>query len=202
MALALFDFDGTVTTHETMPAFIRQSASKRRLAFGQLLLAPLILGYKLGLVSGIVIRRVIVRLAYSGVSYAELERCGQQFAEQYLSASLRPEAMERIKWHKNSGHKIVIVSGGLDIYLAPWCREHGLDLICSSLEHRKGLLTGHYSGEQCVLSEKARRVRELYDIDSFESIYAYGDTPEDNDMLSIATSAYYKWQQVETFSKR
>lgn len=199
MILALFDFDGTVTTHETMPDFIRQSVSKRRLISGQLLLAPFILGYKLGLVSGVVIRRVLVRVAYSGVPIAWLERSGHQFAEQYLSASLRPEAMERIKWHKDSGHKVVIVSGGLDIYLAPWCQKHGLDLICSSLEH---LLTGKYNGEQCVLSEKVRRVSERYDLDSFESIYAYGDTVEDKDMLNIATNAYYQWQHVESATKR
>lgn len=202
MILALFDFDGTVTTHETMPDFIRQSVSKRRLISGQLLLAPFILGYKLGLVSGVVIRRVLVRVAYSGVPIAWLERRGHQFAEQYLSASLRPEAMERIKWHKDSGHKVVIVSGGLDIYLAPWCQKHGLDLICSSLEHREGLLTGKYNGEQCVLSEKVRRVSERYDLDSFESIYAYGDTVEDKDMLNIATNAYYQWQHVESAIKR
>ncbi|RUO34090.1 HAD family hydrolase [Aliidiomarina soli] len=202
MALALFDFDGTVTTHETMPVFIKLSVGKRRLVFGHLILAPLILGFKLGFVSGVVIRRVIVRLAYSRVPIVRLERSGHQFAEQYLSASLRPEAMERINWHKDSGHKVVIVSGGLDIYLAPWCQKHGLDLICSSLEHREGLLTGKYDGEQCVLSEKVRRVHERYDLDSFESIYAYGDTLEDKDMLNIATNAYYQWQHVESATKR
>lgn len=128
MALALFDFDGTVTTHETMPVFIRLSVRKRRLVFGHLILAPLIFGYKLGFVSGVVICRVIVRLAYSGVPIVGLERSGHQFAEQYLSASLRPEAMERIKWHKDSGHKVVIVSGGLDIYLARGAKNMDLTL--------------------------------------------------------------------------
>ena len=52
MSLALFDFDGTITTHETMPDFVRQSVSRRRLLLGNLVLAPLVLGYKLGLVSG------------------------------------------------------------------------------------------------------------------------------------------------------
>ncbi|EDR5491891.1 HAD family hydrolase, partial [Salmonella enterica subsp. enterica serovar 9,12:-:1,5] len=28
------------------------------------------------------------------------------------------------------------------------------------------------------------------------TIYAYGDTPEDLDMLAIATKQYYQWQEV------
>ena len=63
MSLALFDFDGTITTRDTMPDFVRRSVSRRRLLVGQLLLAPLVLGYKIGILSGTLIRRVIVRFA-------------------------------------------------------------------------------------------------------------------------------------------
>ncbi|ECP5059854.1 HAD family hydrolase, partial [Escherichia coli] len=55
MSLALFDFDGTITTRETMPDFVRRSVSRRRLLVGQLLLAPLVLGYKIGILSGTLI---------------------------------------------------------------------------------------------------------------------------------------------------
>ena len=196
MSLALFDFDGTITTHETMPDFVRQSVSRRRLLLGNLVLAPLVLGYKLGLVSGVLIRRVIVRFAYSGVPLATIESAGQAFARNYLPNALRPEAMERIAWHKAQGHKVVVVSGGLDAYLSPWCNEHGLELICSSLQHSQGVLTGRYLGQQCVLAEKARRVREGHDLSAYSTVYAYGDTPEDRDLLGIATKPHYQWQEV------
>jgi len=196
MTLALFDFDGTITTHETMPDFVRQSVSRHRLLLGNLVLAPLVLGYKLGLVSGVLIRRVIVRFAYSGVPLATIELAGQAFARNYLPKALRPEAMERIAWHKAQGHKVVVVSGGLDVYLSPWCNEHGLELICSSLQHRQGVLTGCYHGQQCVLAEKARRVREGHDLNGYSTVYAYGDTPEDRDLLGIATKPYYQWKEV------
>lgn len=196
MSLALFDFDGTITTHETMPDFVRQSASRRRLLLGQLVLVPLVLGYKLGLVSGVLIRRAIVRFAYSGMPVATIQSAGQDFARDYLPSVLRREAMERIVWHKAQGHKVVVVSGGLDVYLVPWCNEHGLELICSSLQHRQDVLTGHYLGQQCVLAEKARRVRERHDLSAYTTVYAYGDTPEDRDLLGIATKRYYQWQEV------
>jgi phosphatidylglycerophosphatase C len=164
MALALFDFDGTITTHETMPHFLRRSISRRRLLVGWLLLAPLVLGYKLRVVSGTFVRRAIVRFGYSGVAASAVAAFGRDFAQSYLPNVLRPEAMQRIAWHRAQGHKVVVVSGGLDAYLAPWCDAQGLELICSSLQRRNGVLTGYYEGQQCVLAEKARRVRERYDL--------------------------------------
>ncbi len=196
MSIALFDFDGTITTQETMPDFVRQSVSFRRLLLGQLVLAPLVIGYKLGLVSGVLIRRAIVRIAYSGTSVAALDSAGQDFAQHYLPNVLRQEAMERIAWHKAQSHKIVVVSGGLDVYLSHWCNEHGLELICSSLQHRNGVLTGRYLGQQCVLAEKVRRVRERHDLGAYSTVYAYGDTPEDRDLLGVATKRYYQWQEI------
>lgn len=196
MSLALFDFDGTITTHETMPDFLHRSVSRPRLILGKLLLAPLVLGYKLGFVSGVVIRRAIVRFGYSGVPVAALEAAGQDFARDYLPNVLRREAVERIAWHKAQGHKVVVVSGGLDVYLAHWCNDHELDLICSSLQHRQGILTGQYLGRQCVLAEKARLVRARYDLTAYSTVYAYGDTPEDQELLGLATKQFYQWQEV------
>ena len=197
MSIALFDFDGTITEHETMPDFVRRSVSRHRLLFGQLLLAPLVLAYRLGLVSGVAIRSAIVRVGYRGVPVSALDAAGQGFAQSYLPRVLRQNAMQRIAWHKAQGHKVVVVSGGLDVYLAPWCKEQGLELICSSLQQNNGVLTGHYQGLQCVRAEKSRRVRERYDLSKYSSIYAYGDTPEDQDMLDIATVRYYQWQEVD-----
>lgn len=73
-----------------------------------------------------------------------------------------------------------------------------MELICSSLQQENGVLTGRYEGRQCVLAEKARRVRERYDLQSFDEIYAYGDTPEDRDLLGLATRKYYRWQEVDS----
>ena len=53
MNLALFDFDGTITTHEMLPPSVYSAVPPARLRVGRLLLAPWLAGYKLGWVSGI-----------------------------------------------------------------------------------------------------------------------------------------------------
>lgn len=193
---ALFDFHAAITTHETMPDFLRRSISRRRLVIGWILLAPIVAGYKVGLISGRLVRGVLVRYAYAGMPVSVLSICGEGFAKDRLPHILRPEAMERIAWHQAQGHKVAVVSGGLDVYLRPWCDAQGLDLLCSALEVRNGRLTGRYEGEQCVLAEKVRRVREAYDVGAFSEIYAYGDTAEDQHLLALASRKFYRWQEV------
>jgi phosphoserine phosphatase len=43
MNLALFDFDGTITTREMLPDFFRLAIPSHRLFIGKILLAPLII---------------------------------------------------------------------------------------------------------------------------------------------------------------
>jgi phosphatidylglycerophosphatase C len=196
MNLALFDFDGTITTREMFPDFMYYAIAPGRLATGRILLSPLIIGYKLGVVSGTLVRASIVRFGFAGVSVDQFEVSGRNFADTILPTALRQEALDRIAWHKAQGDKIVVVSGAFDIYLSHWCNLHKLDLICSSLAYKDKKLTGHYHGEQCVGPEKVRRVQERYDLKDYPVIYAYGDTKEDLDLLSIAHKRYYQWQEV------
>lgn len=198
MILALFDFDGTITTRETMPDFVRAAVPRARLRVWGTLLAPWVFGYKLGIVSGTNIREKIARFGFRGMPDAEYRAAGERFAREVLPTVLRPEAMARIAWHKARGDTVVVVSGGLDVYLSHWCRVQGVDLLCSKLEIVGGALTGHFDGAQCVREEKARRVRERYVLRDFSAVHAYGDTPEDAEMLALADESWLReWPVVE-----
>lgn len=196
MNLALFDFDGTITHKAMFADFMRFAVSRRRRLLGAAFFMPMMIGYKLGVVSGNTIRASVVRFGFRGARAAHVQAMGRRFSDEVLSTVLRPVALERIQWHKAQGDRIVVVSGALDVYLEHWCRQHGLDLICSRLEMVDGYLTGGYHGSQCVGEEKSRRVRETCKLENFSMVYAYGDTEEDLDMLSMADKKYYRWQEI------
>lgn len=202
MNLALFDFDGTITTREMLPDFFRLAIPRRRLLVGQVLLSPLIVGYKLGLVPGTLVRAAIVRFGFTGLAFADYDAAGAAFAAGVLPGVLRPEVMQRIAWHRAQGDHVVVVSGGLDVYLAHWCRMQGLDLVCSALEQSDGRLTGRYQGAQCVRAEKARLVRELHAPANYGDVYAYGDTVEDRELLALATRKFYRGVEITPFWPR
>ena len=196
MDLALFDFDGTITSRETFPDFMYATVPPRRLAMGKVLLAPLILGYKAGLVSGTVVRAAIVRFGLRGLPLAQVEAVAEELARTVLPGLIRAHAMQRIRWHQARGDVVVVVSGGFDVYLRHWCDAHGVQLICSSLEQADGMLTGRYAGAQCVSAAKVARVRERYELARFGRVYAYGDTREDRELLGLADEAYLGWERV------
>lgn len=197
MNLALFDFDGTLTERELFGEFLVRAVAPQRLAWGRLLLAPLVLGYRAGVLSGTLVRACAVRIGFSRADHGQVVAHGKRFFEDVLPGALRSIAMQRMQWHLDQGDTVVVVSGAFDLYLSHWCQAHGVGLICSSLEVRDGVLTGRYLGAQCVGPEKARRVREHYQLEDYPVVYAYGDTPEDRDLLALASRRCYRWVELD-----
>jgi phosphatidylglycerophosphatase C len=201
MNLALFDFDGTITTSDTFSPFVRLAVEPARMRAGQVLLGPLVLGYRLGLVSAGHTRSAVVRFGFRGASAATVRDRGRRYATEVVPGTLRRSALERIEWHKQQGDDIVVVSGSLDVYLRPWCEARGLRCICTELEECNGRLTGSYRCSDCVGAEKVRRIREQYPLRSYSLIYAYGDTEDDREMLDMAQRRYYRWQEIADWSE-
>lgn len=194
--LALFDFDGTITTREMLPDFVHYAVPKWRLRIGKVLLMPMVIAYRLGFVCGTAIRAAIAWVGFRGMAEAEYEAKAIAFARDVLPGVLRPEVMQRIAEHKARGDTVVVVSGAYDVYLKHWCATHGLDLIASTLEVRNGRLTGRYAGAQNVNAEKTRRVRERYELAGYTEVHAHGDTPEDQGLLALAQRRFYRGTEV------
>lgn len=194
--LALFDFDGTITSADMFTPFIRYAVSRRRMAVGQLVLAPVIASYKLGLVHATVARASVAHIAFAGKNADAIRAKGAAYARERFAGVMRPESLARIAWHQAQGDTVVVVSASLEFYLADWCTESGLDLICTRLEVRNGTLTGRYLHGDCTGPEKARRVRERYDLKAYEVIYAYGDSSEDEELLALAHSRHFRGQRI------
>lgn len=196
MDLALFDFDGTITEHETFPGFVRATVDRRRLRWGGWLLAPYVLGYRLGWVSGQSVRRRIVAFAYRGRSEVEVRAAAREHLQAVVARQLRPQALERIAWHRQRGDRVVVVTANLELFVSDWCEQQGLEYLCSHLEVRDGVLTGRYLGHDCCGPEKSRRVRERIVLDDYASVYAYGDTAEDRELLALADRRFYRWHEL------
>ncbi|KGI76901.1 HAD-IB family phosphatase [Oleiagrimonas soli] len=200
--LALFDFDGTLTTRETFADFVRAAAPPWRRRLGGLWFGPMYAGYKAGWVSGNRIRAEVVRFGFRGLPAAALRAAGEAFARDVLPTLLDARMMQRLDDHRRCGDVVAVVSGALDVYLQPWCVQHGLPVICSRLQVVDHVVTGRYEGAQCVGEEKARRVRMSWDLSSFGEIHAYGDTAEDHAMLALAHRAYFRGRRMDASSAR
>jgi HAD superfamily hydrolase (TIGR01490 family) len=196
MNLALFDFDGTITRSDTWTPFVRLAATRPRIVAAMVLLAPLIVAYKLRWIPARKARPIVARFAFQGRRLDEIRESGRRYAADVLPGVVRQRALDRLAWHKSRGDTIVVVSASLDVYLAPWCEAMGVDLICTTLEERGPRFTGRYVRGECVGAEKLRRIRQRFDLERYPIVYAYGDTDEDREMLELADEKYYRWQRV------
>jgi HAD superfamily hydrolase (TIGR01490 family) len=191
-ALALFDFDGTVTRTDTMFAFIRFTHGTLRMALGIWLLAPLLTGVKLGIVGKTKGKETLLRLFYRGWDIQRFREQGKAFCINRLPSLLRTDALEKLRWHKQEGHRIILVSASAEDWVGPWAEQEEIEFLCTRLEIRNGRLTGKIQGKNCNGPEKVERVKNTLSVDTYPVIYAYGDTSGDRAMLAIATQPYYR----------
>ncbi|QCO67943.1 HAD family hydrolase [Luteimonas yindakuii] len=193
--LALFDFDHTVTHCDTYSRFLRRVATPEQLAGARWAIGPWLLGYRAGLVSAAAIRRRVTRFAFAGRDAGEIAALAEAYAREELPGLVRPEALQRIEWHRAQGHTLVLVSASLDLYLVPWCVTYGFDVVCNRLEEVDGRLTGRYQPDDCG-PHKVREIRARFDPTAFERVYAYGDSREDRPMLALAHERWYRGRRI------
>jgi len=195
-ALALFDFDGTISFRDSFAGFIKFTVGRTRFYLGVARLTPVVIGFLLGFIRASRAKELMSVYFFGGREAAEFEALASRYSREELPKIVRKEALKRIAWHKGKGDAVVVVSASMDIWLKDWCKAQGVDLIATGLEVRDGRVSGRFIPRNCSGREKVRRIREQYDLESFDYIYAYGDNPGDRAMLAVANEAYYRWRRI------
>src|SRR5690606_32802448 len=113
-----------------------------------------------------------------------------QESSQKLLLKLNPKLLEQIRQDRESAHAALHYSASLDLYLKPVCSYLNIDLICSEVEIKAGKITGFYQTPDCSNIQKKIRILEKYNLQDYAEIYAYGNSEEDEEMLSLATYSY------------
>jgi phosphatidylglycerophosphatase C len=115
-----------------------------------------------------------------------------QGQECLLFRVIRPKALQEIDKLKAAGAGVVIVSASPEYWLQGWCDNIGIKCIATRLLTAGNKLTGKIDGINCYGEEKVNRIKKNYDLDTFSSVYCYGDTPGDKPMLALGTIRFYK----------
>ena len=192
MHLALFDFDGTITTDDSLIKFIRYVNGDFITAWGLLILSPMLILYKLKLIPNYKAKQWMLSYFFNGVDYQKFKDNAEEYSLNHIDTILRPKAMEKIEWHKKRGHKVVVVSTSIDLWLAGWCSRNNLELIATRLEIKNNKLTGKFASKNCYGMEQVNRIKKNYNLDNYEVVYAYGDSMGDHQMLDLADIKYYR----------
>jgi len=190
--IAFFDFDGTVTTRDTLLEFIKFTKGAPAFYSGFLFNIFYLLAYKIKVITNQEAKEKVLGYFFRGTDVTEFDRMAVEFSKIKLPSLIRSKAQKEILTLQNDNIDVVIVSASPENWIRHWCFEKNLILIASVLETRDGKITGKISGKNCHGQEKVRRILEKYSIEEYNEVYAYGDTKGDLPMLGLATKPYYK----------
>ncbi|KUO65658.1 MAG: haloacid dehalogenase [Lutibacter sp. BRH_c52] len=193
MKISFFDFDGTITTKDSLADFVKFAVGKQNYYLGLLILSPVLIRYIFNFVSNNMAKEKLLYHFFNGWNINRFQQISDKYGLERIDKIIRPKAIEKIKWHQQKGHEVVVVSASMENWLIAWCQKNNLNLISTKLEVKDNLLTGRFSTLNCNGIEKVNRIKEKYCLEDYEVIYAYGDSKGDKEMLSIADKKYYKY---------
>ncbi len=190
--IAFFDFDGTITTKDTLLEFIKFSKGHFRFYLGFILHIPFLIGFKIKLISNQTAKEKILKFFFSKMPVEEFKKYCTAFSKNVLPKLIRAEAEEEISRLQRRNVMVVIVSASPENWIKDWASEIKAELIASRLEIKDRKLTGKILGKNCHGNEKVNRINETYDLTKYHVVAAYGDSSGDKPMLQLAANASYK----------
>jgi phosphatidylglycerophosphatase C len=190
--VAAFDFDETLTDRDTLLPFLHSIVGTRQYFIKMIRLSPILAAYSLRFVPNWRAKQVVLSHFLAGIPQDQLHKEAEHFAEHEIPKWLRHEAVERLRWHQSKGHRTILVSASLAIYLRPWAQHMGIqDVLGTELEVQQERFTGRIKGKNCYGPEKLARLQSLANVEHC-CLHAYGDSRGDRELLSVAQYPYYR----------
>lgn len=192
MTLALFDFDGTITTKDSFLDFIFFCHGIPKTLLGILCNSPFLILMILKFYPRGKAKEKIWNHFFGGWAEDKFNACATNYVQNRLPQILRPQALKKLAWHKAQGHTIVIVSASFENYLAFWTNKEKVNLLATQGQVIDKRISGRLASKNCHGEEKIRRIKQKYHLKDFNHVAAYGDSRGDLALKTIATEFYYK----------
>jgi HAD superfamily hydrolase (TIGR01490 family) len=186
---AFFDFDETIIDINSSKVGFKWLYENKMLSIW-FILKVFITGflYELNLISEKRMADGMV-IFYKGKKLSYFADRAEDFYHDLLKPHLVPKIVEKLKYHREQGHIVIIVSGSIRYYLEPVAKDLGIDyLVCTDLEEGyDGLLTGKPDGQICLGEYKQKMTQQIVkelNINLNES-FAYGNSQADIHLLKM-----------------
>ena len=182
--LAIFDFDGTLIREDstlTLLLFLLKKYPGSLFALSRVGIAGLFW------VGGLAQRDQVKSLVIQALRYVP-QPASREFFQQFHDQSLVPRylssGVQRIEWHRTQGHRLILASASLDLYLHHVAQFLGFDfLICTRTRRNPQL---QLAGPNCRGEEKLVQMSEFLPLENVDwrNSWAYTDSTSDLPILS------------------
>ncbi len=189
-----FDFDGTLTTKDTLLEFIRFAKGSGQMFRGFLLFSPLLLLMKLHLYPNWKAKQQLFSYFFKGMNIDDFNALCTHFAEQNKHL-LRPAGIEKVRQAiEEEQATVLIISASIDNWVRPFFDEidKKMQVLGTQIEAKEGRLTGQFTTKNCYGQEKVNRLTALYPHREAYDLIAFGDSRGDKELLDFADKGFYK----------
>ncbi len=191
--VAAFDFDGTISYHDTLLPFLIFVKGYVKTFFLLFLASPYLLAFMCKIISRKRAKEQVVTLFFKNIPLNELRTFGRRFAEEKIPSLLRPEVLCQIAEHLKKNEECILISASLEVYLEPWAKSIGFSKVLATRlkTDGRGLITGKILGENCWGPEKVVRLEEYAGERDKYILYAYGNSRGDRELLDYSDFPFY-----------
>lgn len=185
--IAVFDFDGTLTTKDTFIEFAKWALGTTRFILALILSLPYLVAWKLHFISSSKAKQKLFSRLFKDMPRGRFKQLGEQFSHQ-IDTILRQEVLDILREHQSRGAECYIISASIEDWIEPWALANGFKAIAATrVEYSvEGRLTGNFSGVNCLGLEKLHRLAELVPNYKDCEMWAYGDSKQDIPLLQEA----------------
>jgi len=190
---AYFDFDGTITSEDTLLSFLIHCIGWFRVMINLPRILPNITLYLLRIITNEKAKERILIILLKGSSFTSLDKKARSFAYNHISKYIKPDVFAKLEYHKEHGHKVIIISANLAMYLRHWATMHKIDgVIATEIEFVNDIATGRLATPNCYGEQKVLRLKQYLAENNitFGYSYGYGNSKGDHELLDYVNEGY------------
>lgn len=198
---AVFDLDGTIIRLSSEQVFLTHLLTRGEIPM------PNLLAWTVGFLKVRQLPAAKANKVYlRGLEEARLRALAQNCFVESLRASISPRIPELMRFHREEGRTIVLMSGSLELLVTPFHEHFQTDMmVAHKLEVVNGRLTGNRVGLHPYAQNKAKLALQLAAAHGFDlgGSYAYGNHHTDAHKLElfghpVAVNPDRRLQQIAT----
>ncbi len=190
--LSVFDFDGTLTRHDSFVPFLRFAFGRGEFLRRIFKLVRPSLKYVAKGISRDELKAQLISTFLTGVETQWVCQKSEEFCRLIWPKLMRPSGLRSIADELASGAEVTLCSASPALVLRPFADRLGIKLIGTELEVIDGRLTGRILGNNCRCENKVLRLEAIYGPLTAYHLRAWGDTRGDYELLATAQDAHWR----------
>jgi fatty acyl-CoA reductase len=124
---------------------------------------------------------------YNGLDYEVMKGLGREALDAVTLRRIYPEGMRRIREHKRAGHRVLLLTGALDVVVQPLAELLEVEVDCAHLLTKEGRLTGDLQSPPPAGEARATLLEEYASRNgiALAESFAYADSLSDLGMMEL-----------------